>query len=314
MDMVFIVGAPRSGTTLLQNLLACHPQIDTCPETHFLTHVTPCLLYERGLPPIGKKPLPAKLAQPHAEDLLSTAAGLLNPGDTANRRPATIPDGDEVPLADVARLFFSILSREGRSVFVEKSPPHVFFVPEILALFPKAKIVNIVRDPRDVLSSLGAALEEMGKSPRSIFERAQVWNASVANARRHDLFTIRYEDLVTNQKSEIEKVFSYLGMSAGEADLSQQNAVAARSVRAKETWKKYNFGPVSANHVGLFTRQLSADDVALIERLCACGMKRYSYASTGQKHSRRRLASEMFAYYKRRVGSLRKAGFGSKFY
>ena len=34
-ERVFIVGVPRSGTTLIQSLLASHPQIETFPESHF---------------------------------------------------------------------------------------------------------------------------------------------------------------------------------------------------------------------------------------------------------------------------------------
>jgi len=91
-------------------------------------------------------------------------------------------------------------------IFLEKTPEHALFIPEIVRLLPAAKIIHLVRDPRDVVASLLAA-PELGPAwaPRQVKSAVRKWHQHVSAAQTAgELLTpgqfweIRYEDLYDN--------------------------------------------------------------------------------------------------------------------
>ena len=100
-----------------------------------------------------------------------------------------------------------ILSIQKKTLWVEKTPDNIYMVGSFLHGFPKAKFIHIVRDPRDVVLSLM-------KRGHSCESSAAIWLSSVAcvyTYRNHDrLLEIRYEDLVLDTDSTMQKVFDFL--------------------------------------------------------------------------------------------------------
>ena len=117
----FLVGFPRSGTTLLERVLAAHPGVATLSEVDHLAAVG------RGF--------------------MADAKGL-------DRLAQLTP-----PLADAAREIYwrSVAATLGGNisskVIIDKLPLHITALPTITKLFPRAKILFAMRDPRDVVFS-----------------------------------------------------------------------------------------------------------------------------------------------------------------
>jgi hypothetical protein len=145
---VFIVGCERSGTTLLAVLLDRHSQLAITPETHFFLRM------------IGR-PRPANcrdlttheqfLNQLFSNDRMKDLA-LDRAAVTARfqTRPATAPALFQCILEEYAAM-------HGKPRAGEKTPLHIWYVPQIIEWFPDAKIIGIVRDGRDVVRSMLAA-------------------------------------------------------------------------------------------------------------------------------------------------------------
>ncbi len=296
MRLIFLVGAPRSGTTLLQNLIACHPDVASAPETHFFVHATPALLYERNLPPICKRRLPDRIEPKSAERLVARLAAAMKRNGLDTAAFESNFAGDGIRTRDLANRFFASQA-DGAAIFLEKSPPHVFFVPEIRDVYPDAKIVNIVRDPRDVVASINEMLDRQGKSGRTVFERARVWSASVNAAQRHDLFTVRYEDLVLNRDEVLRSVFGHLDLDYRERHFENYGAVASQTARENETWKQNNREPVSDAMIGKFRERMTEAEAGMVESLCGRLMKSWDYERTGVGYRRATLLSDGCAYY-----------------
>lgn len=117
---VFLVGFPRSGTTLLEQVLASHPEIEALEERDTLADAVQAY---------GRRP----------QDLVELAAA---------------------PQAEITRLraaYWQRVAREGANpagkVFVDKLPLNTFRLPMIAKLFPEAKVLFARRDPRDVVLS-----------------------------------------------------------------------------------------------------------------------------------------------------------------
>ena len=117
---VFLVGFPRSGTTLLEQVLASHPEVEALEE----------------------------------RDTLADAIAAYG------RRPGELAGLADAPQSEISRLraaYWQRIAAEGGrpagKVFVDKHPLHTFRLPVIAKLFPEAKVLFARRDPRDVVLS-----------------------------------------------------------------------------------------------------------------------------------------------------------------
>jgi hypothetical protein len=134
--LFFIGGAPRTGTTWLQHLLDAHPDICCRGEGHFLVHMVEPL---GALMNRRRSALEAKNQQ-----LFKESGGY----------PLPKAEDFEV-LAGTAILLALHQQTEGNAFACvgEKTPENVFYFPNLKRLFPAARFVGIVRDPRDSLAS-----------------------------------------------------------------------------------------------------------------------------------------------------------------
>ncbi len=209
-DLAFVVGCPRSGTTWVQLLLAQHPAVATTQETHlFQRYLGPlerhwrremrawndeALAGERGygLSPLLDAPAFDELCRGFARAVLERAKG----------------EGDR---------------SQGR-ILVEKTPGHLFHAGFIHRLFPAARFVHVVRDPRAVVASLLRAGRTWwgGWAPPGATEAARWWTEHVSSGLEMDskgvpCRTVRYERLHEDAAGELRKLLAFLHLSAGAA-------------------------------------------------------------------------------------------------
>jgi Tfp pilus assembly protein PilF len=187
-EHVFLVGFPRSGTTLLEKALAAHPGIVTLEEEETLAHVQ----RDFFVPPDG----PARLAALPDAALAPYRAGYWRmPREAA---PAL----------------------EGK-VFVDKMPLNAMFLPFIARLFPRAKILFALRDPRDVVLScfrqqftLSASMYEFSSLESTARFYDSVMRLAEIGRRLISLPVLetRYEDMVTDFDAATRKVAEFLGI------------------------------------------------------------------------------------------------------
>ena len=96
-------------------------------------------------------------------------------------------------------------------IFVEKTPSHALFIPEILELFPGSRFIHVLRDARDTVASLLAASRGWGRgwAPRRATAAARMWVEHVRAVRcaatrlpGEKLCEVRYEALHTNGRGD----------------------------------------------------------------------------------------------------------------
>ena len=196
---VFIVGAPRSGTTWLQLLLSQHPAVATSQETHLFSAYLKFL--ERQWRFEERNPSSRKVG----------LRGLLSDQEFYSACRTFVD-----------RIFDEIAAtKKGANVVLEKTPNHVYEWELILKIVPEAYFIHIVRDPRSVVSSLRAAGGAWGKNWASAgaVGCALRWCTSVTEGRRIGKATdrykeIRYEALLSDGPSCLRQIFSWLGLPA----------------------------------------------------------------------------------------------------
>ncbi len=228
-DLVFVVGAPRSGTSWLQQLLGAHPQAVTPHETCVVEYLAP--LVRRW---------------EHERAEVRQAAQSI--GVRGARRPHGLPvaltDEDFVAfcrvLVDKVRDSCRAL-KPGARVIVEKTPRHALFVDIIGQLLPDARIVHIIRDPRDVVASLlrGASGWARYWAPEAAEQATSMWLEHVTGARvasNTAYLEVRYEKLHTHTQETLARILDFCGLPATEEDRARiADALSLSSQRDEGT-------------------------------------------------------------------------------
>lgn len=202
-QIVFVVGFARSGTTLLATLLDRHSQIAATPETHFFSQVLPSNVGPDDLQD-SEKSVDSFLAAKRTADL-----GLA-PSDfqaILERGLCTWRDVFSHALAAYA-------GRHGARILVEKTPAHMTKVPRMLAWYPDAKVIHIVRDGRDAVLSLLRA----PWTHSNLRRHARTWRWCVKRMKRFRrmfpdrILEVRYEMLLAHPENTMRTVCEFIGI------------------------------------------------------------------------------------------------------
>jgi hypothetical protein len=230
---VFVVGCARSGTTLLQSLLAAHPAIASFPESHFFRRLLPGRRWARVL----------GLASPRARPRFLAFLDDLGRPDLAGALPRFLP---------LARLYASgfvqtldrLASEQGKAVWVEKTPGHLWHVEEIRRLVPDARFIHIVRSGPDVIASMYEVTHEHPQTwsgSRDIDSCIDRWVGDIGITRKYaDDSThaiITYERLVAEPVSVLQDLCRFLDVEFTDAMLGGYQAAAGSLVLERESWK-----------------------------------------------------------------------------
>ena len=169
----FVVGVPRSGTTLFARLLDGHPQLFVLP---FETHASQWAGRPDPVTPLlGRIVRERKYAnQPTPEEQVERALRARLPG------PASL----EALLRAAVETVHELGDAPPRAeVWVEKTPRHLRIVPELMRIFgPETRVLALVRDPRAVMASRRTRFERIGAG--NVRHFAQRWAYADALVRR----------------------------------------------------------------------------------------------------------------------------------
>ncbi|HUN38721.1 MAG TPA: sulfotransferase [Acetobacteraceae bacterium] len=200
----FVVGAGRSGTTLLRLILTGHSRLYLPPETWFLRDL------------VRQFPLTGALTQPQREQAAVVMVrherwpDLGLDEDDARRAVEALPDG--AGLHDVIeRVHARLLAASGKQRIGDKTPHYFEIVPELATLFPNAVFIYLVRDGRDV------AMSWIDAGWQRYYEPGFEWPRAMACLHRDRLaypervLAVRYEDLVRRAEDTVRRICIFLG-------------------------------------------------------------------------------------------------------
>jgi len=234
---IFLVGCGRSGTTLLQSLLASHPEITSFPESHFFPHLHPGHKWARRLGLVSPR-APARF------DAFVAAVGW------PRRVRPRLPFARGYARAFV-RLLDAIALEDGKANWVEKTPHHLRYIEEIESHVPDAVFIHIIRSGADVVASFYAASHDpsfkgFGR-PMSLDECIERWTTDVEITRRElakpNHYLVRYETLVSDPSLTLRRACAFLGLTFDERMLHHQEA-AQRVILSWEHWKAGALEPI----------------------------------------------------------------------
>ncbi len=261
----FVVGCPRSGTTLLSVLLDRHSRLCVTPETAFFDEIAPLL---------------ASLQESAVRQAISRWRRLpelkLGP-DAVLQRLGRQP---LVPGEVLAAILDLYAEAQGKARCGEKTPQHLFHVPTILLQFPQAKVVCMMRDGRENALSLSAMPWFSG---RTIEAAAHYWKTAARLAERFtrqfpaQFQILRYEDLVARPEEVLSTATEFLGEifepRQFEAAISS-DVVLPRSME----WKGKALQPIDHDHVLKRSRAASVAEIAYLNHFLRDELRHFAYA------------------------------------
>jgi hypothetical protein len=282
-NIVFIVGSPRSGTTWLQRLLASHPGVRTGQETDlFDVYVGPQLrAWHRdldqelsgrggvGLAGYLREEEFLSLLREYMNRLLEPMVGELKPGE----------------------------------LFVEKTPSHALFIPEIMELLPESRIIHILRDARDVVASLLAASRSWGShwAPQGAARASGMWVRHVEAVRKAALglkkdrfHEVRYEELHASTPETFKGVCEFLELQWDEEGIEKAVEENTPEKAKKQGGTRIPMGGEFARREGLYVREPEGfvrkalpgawkRDLSLAEKICVWAFARKTMNEAGYR-------------------------------
>jgi hypothetical protein len=215
---VFVVGCPRSGTTLLQRLLDAHPALVICPESFWIPYY-----YKKriGLTPEG-------LVTPELISRLFEYYKFYRMKLDRDELEDLIRSGEPVTYSNFVSALFDLHGEiHGKPLVGDKTPDYARNLPTLHALWPEAKFIHLIRDGRDVqLSAVNwkrkaarftSLFPSWGKEP--VATAASWWEWHVRQARESGQLLgpglyceVHYEALVERPDEECARLCAFLGI------------------------------------------------------------------------------------------------------
>ncbi len=275
----FIVGAARSGTTLLRMMLDSHSTLAIPPETYFAVRAEAA--FERTgvqgvVESIVDSPVWADFGLASAD---LTAA--------VHSRPAASAEG-------VLRAFYELYAaRWGKPRWGDKTPIYVLAMEKIQRLVPEAHFVHVVRDGRDVAVSTAP----LWFGPDEVGELAGEWSRQLRSARRQApslaAYTeVRFEELVRDPAAVLRELCAFLDLEWEPSMLDYHRDGLQRladempafrwdgeTISGERRTRIHSFigRPPDSGRCGRWREEMSARDLSEFERLAGDTLAEFGY-------------------------------------
>ena len=197
---IFIVGLPRSGTTLTERILSSHSQVESCGESFFL------------------------------RDAIKAVSGVKS---STAMSPEIVVAASTKPPQDIAKAYLGAIRYRlsGAPMFIEKLPENELFLGFIARAFPAAKLVLQVRNPMDSCFALykqsyfryAYSLDDLARYFVAHHQLVTHWRDVLGDR----LVEVEYERMVTNTEHETRRLLDELGLDFEPACLEFEKNVAA---------------------------------------------------------------------------------------
>ena len=266
-EPIFILGYPRSGTTLLQMLLSTQKEFVSFPETHFFSTFISTIKTDENNIIINKCDLSKILKKNILCDTVWEDTIIYN---TLNN----------LENLNIKELFESIIKhylKNNKQRWIEKTPNHIYMIDLIKKFYPNAKFLFLIRHPFDAIHSRKMKLPH--DKTRSVELLAQYWiNSLIAYENFKLLFPnsimlIKYEELATNYKKSIKELEDFLDFSINDSLLQEYPNQLKTLVHPWETWKMNNKNKIKK----MPTQKFSKEFCNTIEGITSHYMKKYGY-------------------------------------
>lgn len=275
----FVLARPRTGSSLLRMLLDAHPHIQIPIESPVILDLYP----KYGL--ITK--WDEALFHSFYQDLFKLRRFSEWKIDKDNLKKDLLNCPENIRFQSLCKIvhlnYVSAFPKQKIHLIGDKNPQYSLFPEELMKIFPDARFVHLTRDYRDHYLSMKRADFNQSRLSLIVYN----WKESAKKIRKfkkrnaHSVYTLKYEDLVTNPEMELKKVMDFLNMEYHPDALQHHNQKEKlENIYSEESLKKY-FGsllkPITADKVNEWKTQMSDKDIELADGIVGKYAEREGY-------------------------------------
>lgn len=291
----FIIGCPRSGTTLLQLLINSHPKIAIPPESHIFVRFSK--IFEN----YGDLNNKANLKL-FVQDLLKDYH--IRDWDLGVSVDDFCDQLKEKSLRNVIALLLELYAQKDLKIrWGDKTPQHMLHVREIKKIFPEAKFIHLIRDGRDVAVSSSRIFV----GPPSIYGIAHEWRKYIEifdkfkkNLNHNEYLEVRYEDLVRNPEAELKKIFIFLKEEPIAASKGQNlpNSTAKEYYIQTDAHMLSLNAPISDKKIGTYKKKFTTREIEIFETITKDSLTKLGYELTTNADAKITIIEKLLFYIK----------------
>jgi hypothetical protein len=198
-NLIFVLGPPRSGSTLLMRMLSSHSRIHSRPEPHLLTPIAHLGFYDN----VDR----ASFDQIQASMALREVV-------------RDLPGGEEGYLAALRAytdaMYEGILSTQPKPYFLDKTPAYALILPFIEKLYPRAHFILLTRNPCSVWDSFAQSFYdgdyEAAYDFNPILGRYVPAQARFLREAQVPFVHVKYEDIVQDPEAQLKRIYEHIGI------------------------------------------------------------------------------------------------------
>ncbi len=285
---IFVIGNPRSGTTLLRLILNNHEEICIPPECGFIQW------WHQKYADWQVTDNDDKLEE-FVKDILSSKK-METWGLDKSELFTFLKTKKAKSYAEITAMvceFFAQSKGRKSSRWGDKNNYYINHLPLIHEIYPEAIFIFIIRDGRDVACSYrkikdsGSKATYVPKLPYEIEAIAEEWSQNnlgaisffEKNTTKDRFIFTRYEDLLNAPEEESKRLCSFLGLPFSEKMLKYYEDNQKKSVEPKEflDWKQKTLSPIDQKNMGKYKNLLSPDEILKFQTISGKLMKRFNY-------------------------------------
>ncbi len=268
MRPVLVAGPERSGTSLMYALLASHPNLAMTRRTNMWTYFGD---------QFGDLADPANLSA--CLDLMFRYKRLVKLDLDRHRLEQDFWNGPPTYGHLFEQVGRQVAEREGKPRWGDKSLATERYADPIFEAWPDAKIIHMLRDPRDRYASV---IKRWKRRRGGVGAGVAEWNLSAERAigNRDDharYLVVRYEDLAAEPEAVMRTVCDFIGEPFIPSMLDMHGAPEFRDRGANSSYGSRTAGKISTSSIGRFTEVLEPSSIEFIQRRASDGMREFGY-------------------------------------
>lgn len=286
-SFIFVTGASRSGTTMMNRILGAHSKILGTRELHYFGDV--CKIDQ--------------LNSPQPDDELVKMAAMLTARFERGLWKSKVQESDRTKAVQIvsqidsqqrtgAELFKVMMNhyanRYGESFICEQTPRNIFYIKQLLKTYPDAKFVHMIRDPRAVMASQKNRWRQraMGRKVIPLTEVIRVkvnyhpwtisklWlratNMAIAMADHPNVLLMKFEDVVSEPEKRVKEICAFLDIDFEEGMLNIPQMGSSHKINEPKAG-------ITKDVVSKWSDTLDTGEIASCEKLTSSLMSRFGY-------------------------------------
>ena len=268
---VFIIGMPRSGTKLMRALLNQHSGISL---TNYESHYVPFFIRKFGIVSPFKTDADLK---PVIDEFNKTVTGIkLHDSGKFFNEPDFLNNVQPDQWESIFKYLFKHSGNkpiQNEMIWGDKTPGYINHILLLKKIFPNARFIHMIRDPRDY------ALSSHKGWGKNLYRAAQRWKDCIEKAKAQvkninaDYIEVQYEQLITNTEFTMKQVCAFLDLPF------EEDVIQLKNPTPEDIGDVKNVAQIISTNTAKYKKALSRRQVKRIEEIVYPVMVQLGYKS-----------------------------------